>query len=50
MGPLLFVIFINDLQNNTNLRVPNFADDTILYTIVNKSIYIQDTTNFNVEL
>ena len=30
LGPLLFLIHINDLQNNTNLKVLNFADDTLL--------------------
>ena len=31
LGPLLFLIHINDLQNNTSLKVLNFADDTLLY-------------------
>ena len=32
LGPLLFLIHINELQNNTNLKVLNFADDILLYT------------------
>ena len=31
LGPLLFLILINDLQNSTSLWVLNFVDDT-LYT------------------
>ena len=30
LGPLLFIIFINDLQNATNLFIKLFADDTFL--------------------
>ena len=31
LGPLLFIIHINDLINSTNLNILNFADDTLLY-------------------
>ena len=30
LGPLLFIIFINDMQNATNLFIKLFADDTFL--------------------
>ena len=50
LGPLLFLIHINDLQNNTNLKVINFADDTLLYKTFNKNTYLQDSDNLNFEL
>ena len=36
LGPLLFLVHINDLQNNTNLKILNFADDTLLYRTFEK--------------
>ena len=42
LGPLLFLIHINDLQNNTSLRVLNFADDTMLYKTFTKTTYLND--------
>ena len=30
LGPLLFLLHINDIQNNTSLKVLNFSDDTLL--------------------
>ena len=50
LGPLLFLIHINDLQNNTSLRVLNFADDTMLYKIFTKTTYLNDSKIFNTEL
>ena len=50
LGPLLFLIHINDLQNNTSLRVLNFADDTMLYKTFTKTTYLNDSQNFNTEL
>ena len=40
LGPLLFLILINDLQNNTSLGVLNFADDTMLYKTFTKTTYL----------
>lgn len=32
LGPILFIIYINDLHNCTNLNLLSFADDTTLFT------------------
>ena len=50
LGPLLFLVHINDLQNNTNLKILNFADDTLLYRTFEKDTYLQDNENLNFEL
>ena len=34
LGPLLFLIYINDLQNKSKSNVKLFADDTSFFTIV----------------
>ena len=34
LGPLLFLIYINDLQRNIKSNIKFFADDTMLFTIV----------------
>ena len=36
LGPLLFLIHINDLQNNTSLSVFNYADYTMIYKTFTK--------------
>jgi len=37
LGPILFLIFINDLYNNISSDVLKFADDTKIYrTVTNK--------------
>ena len=42
LGPLLFVIYINDLGNGSISRISRFADDTKLFGKVN------DRTQFNI--
>ena len=43
LGPLFFLIHINDLQNNVSLKVLNLTDDTLLYAPFKQSTYIQDS-------
>ena len=50
LGPLLFLVHINDLQNNTSLSVFNYADDTMLYKTFTKNTYLNKSKNFSTEL
>ena len=34
LGPLLFLLYINDLPDNVQLSVRLFADDALLYGVV----------------
>ena len=43
LGPLLFLIYINDLSNNFSSNCKHFADDTSLFSVVN-NIHTSATT------
>ena len=49
-GPLLFLVYITNLQNNTTLKVLNFADDTLLYSTLKKNTYQRDNIYLNSQL
>lgn len=38
LGPLLFLIYINDLENNIKSNIKFFADDTMLFSIVHNPL------------
>ena len=48
LGPLLFLIYINDTVRNINSSIRFFADDTSLYIIVENPI--QSATMLNSDL
>jgi hypothetical protein len=45
LGPLLFLIFINDLQDNIVSKISLYADDTILLHAYNDRNYCENTLN-----
>ena len=48
LGPLLFILFINDIINNFKFaKVRMYADDLTMYAVVNN---FQDKENFQLEL
>ena len=51
LGPLLFIIYINDLPNSCSSLTPIiYADDTTLYTKLNPHNIKQSEQNINLEL
>ena len=45
MGPLLFVIYINDIDESVSCKVLKFADDTKIYRTVNTQHEIESLRN-----
>ena len=50
LGPLLFLVYINDLQNNIKSNVKFFADDTMLYSVVKDPIKSASDLNHDLEV
>ena len=49
LGPLPFLIYINDLENNIKSNVKFFADDTILFSIVKDPTTADDELNHDLQ-
>ena len=45
LGPLLFLIYINDLESNINSNIKFFADDTMLFSIVKSPVISAEDLN-----
>ena len=50
LGPLLFLVYINDLTANLKCNVKLFADDTSLFTIVNEPNVASEELNHDLAL
>ena len=50
LGPLLFLIYINDLERDIKSNINFFADDTMLYSIVNDPLTSAEVLNHDLTL
>ena len=50
LGPLLFLIYINDLETNIISNVKFFADDTMLFSIVKYPVISANILNHDLEM
>ena len=49
LGPLLFLVYINDLEGNIKSNATSFADDTILFSIVKNPEISANDLNYDLD-
>ena len=50
LGPLLFLIYINDLERNIKSSIKFFADDTMLFSIVKYPVLFANDLNHDLDI
>ena len=50
LGPLLFLIYINDLERNTKSNIKSFADDPMLFSLVKDPAISADDLNHDLDI
>ena len=50
LGPLLFLIYINDLEKNIKSNIKFFADDTMLFSIVKDPFITKNELNHDLDI
>ena len=49
LGPLLFLIYINDLEVNIKSKIKFFADDTMIFSVVHDPALTASELNHDLE-
>ena len=50
LGPLLFLVYINDLGRNIKSNIKFFADDTMLFSIVKDPAISDNNLNHDLDI
>ena len=50
LGPLLFLIYINDLERNIKSNIRFFSDHTMLFSVVNDPVISADDLNYDLDI
>ena len=50
LGPLLFLVYINDLERNIKSNIKFFADDTMLFSVVKDPILSATVLNHDLDI